>query len=55
MRYTDILYSTGNIAIFYNNFKWSIIYKNIKSLCCPPETNIILYINYNLKKDLDQK
>ena len=26
----------------YNNFKWSIIYKNCVSLCCTPETNMIL-------------
>ena len=26
------MYSTGNITIFYNNLKWGIIYKNIKSL-----------------------
>ena len=25
-----------------NNFKWSIIYKNIESLCCTRETNIKL-------------
>ena len=28
--------------LFCNNFKWSIIYKNIESLCCTPETNIVL-------------
>ena len=28
--------------LFCNNFKWSLIYKNIESLCCTPETNIIL-------------
>ena len=27
--------------LFSNTFKWSIIYKNIESLCCTPETNII--------------
>ena len=32
--------------IFYNNFKWSIIYKDFESLCCIPETCIILYISY---------
>ena len=37
--------------ISYNNFKWSIIYKNIESLCYIPETNIILYISYtSIKK-----
>ena len=25
-----------------NNFKWSIICKNIQSLCCIPETNTIV-------------
>ena len=24
-----------------------IMHKNIESLCCTPETNIILYVNYN--------
>ena len=32
--------------IFYNNFKWSIIYKNFESPCYIPETCIILYISY---------
>ena len=31
--------------LFCNNFKWSIIYKNIESLCCTSETNIVLWIN----------
>ena len=37
-------------SFFYYNFKQSIIYKNIKSLCCTPETNIInqLYIIFFL-------
>ena len=29
-------------AAFYKTFKGSIIYKNTDSLCCTPETNIIL-------------
>ena len=30
-----------------------VMYKNIKSLCCTPETNIILYIDYNsIKKTI---
>ena len=33
------MYSTENKPIFSNNFKWSIIYKNIKSLCYTPQTN----------------
>ena len=28
--------------LFCNNFKWSIIYKNIESLCCANETNMIV-------------
>ena len=28
----------GIEPIFYNNFKYSIIYKNFESLCCTPET-----------------
>ena len=40
------MYSTGNIINIYNNFVWSAIYKNIKLLCCIPETNITLYVNY---------
>ena len=35
----------GIQPIFYNNFTWSIIYKNIESLYCT-ETNIVLYVNY---------
>jgi len=31
-----------------NNFKWSIICKNIESLCCIPETNTVLLINHTL-------
>ena len=30
----------GPLGKPHNNFKWSIIYKNIKSLCCTSETNI---------------
>ena len=26
-----------------------IMYINVKSLCCTPETNIILYVSYTLK------
>ena len=37
--------------LFYNNFIWSVICKNIKSLCYTPETNTILSINYtSIKK-----
>ena len=31
-----------------NNFKWSIICKNIESLCCMLETNTVLLINHTL-------
>ena len=36
-----------------NWFYWEnhiLIHKNINSLCYIPETNIILYVNYNLIK-----
>ena len=33
-------------SLFFNNFKWSKIYKNCKLLGCIPETSIILEINY---------
>ena len=38
--------------IFCNNYKWSVIYKNFKSLHCTPETNIVhqLYLNQKIKK-----
>ena len=31
------------------------IYTNVKSLCCTPETNIILYVNYASKKKVCAK
>ena len=31
--------------MFYNNLKWTMMYKNVESLCCTPETDLILYIN----------
>ena len=34
---TEIQYTTQG-----NSQYWSIVYKNIKSLCCTPEANIIL-------------
>ena len=42
-----IYYITGNIAnfvIIYNNYKWSITFKNCESLCRIPITYKILYI-----------
>ena len=43
----------GIWPIFYNIFKWSIIYKNFESLCCTPESNTILYINcMSIKKHI---
>ena len=38
--------------IFYNNYKWSMICKNLKSLHCTPETNLVheLYLNQKIKK-----
>ena len=39
---------TGNNRTYYGDH--FTIYTNIKSLCCTPETNITLYINYTLPK-----
>ena len=40
--------------IFYNNYKWSIIFKSCESLYCTPVTYIILHINYtSVKKEKD--
>lgn len=36
-----------NTANIYNNFIWSLIYKNFKLLCCTPEMNMILLLNHN--------
>ena len=36
----------GLQPIFYNYYKWNVIFKNCESLCYMPETYIILYINY---------
>ena len=36
----------GIQPLFCNNFKWSIIYKNIESVCCTPETKMISKVNY---------
>ena len=32
----------GIEPIFYNNYKWSIIYRKFEPLSCTAETNIIL-------------
>ena len=41
--------------LFCNNLKWSIIYKNVESLCCTPETNIMLLIHYlAIKKEKEK-
>jgi len=37
----------GNWTYCCENF---IVNKNIESLCCTPETNIILYVKYNNEK-----
>lgn len=37
---------SGNDLLWYH----FVIYKNIKSLCCTPETDIMLKINFNLKQ-----
>ena len=37
----------------YNDFVWSVIYTNIKLLCCTPEPNIVILtcqLHLNLKK-----
>ena len=38
----------GNIAniLLYNNYKWSITFKNCESQYCTPVTYIILHSNY---------
>ena len=48
----DIYCKTQRLpAILYNNYKWRITFKNCESLCCTPETYIILYINYTSRKE----
>lgn len=54
----DVMYSTGNIV--GNVIRWYgdgwllycsdhiIRYINAESLCCPPETNVILHAKYTL-------
>ena len=44
-----IIQHTELHPLFCNNIKWSVTYKNTKSLCCTPETKITLYVNYNSK------
>ena len=44
--YKDMLYKMKIELIFYNNYKWSISFKNCESLYCTPLTYLILYINY---------
>ena len=41
-KYQEYTVQYGEIQLLFNNFKWSICYKNIESLCCVPETNTIL-------------
>ena len=38
----DIFTAEEIWLLFYNDLKWSIIYKNIESLCCTPETQNIV-------------
>ena len=46
----------GTQPIFYNNYKWSVTFKNCESLCCTPVTYIILYIKYtSIYKKLKKK
>lgn len=59
------MYSTGNIVKNTIITAWKLMvtrlsmvitsqgrYKNVESLCCKPETNIILYANDTLIKQL---
>ena len=36
------------LSVFYNNFVFSVSYKNIKLLYYIPKTNITLWVNYSL-------
>ena len=45
----------GIQLIFYNNYKWSITFKNCESLYCTLVIYIILYINYTSKKTTQEK
>ena len=38
----EYIVQQGIQPIFYNNYKWSITFKNCESLCCTPETYITL-------------
>ena len=46
MQYT----AHGIQTIDYNKFVWHVIYEDMESLGCAPETNIILQVNYTSKK-----
>lgn len=43
-----------NISQTYHSDRF-VIYTNIKSLYSTPETNIMLYVNYTLIKNLEMK
>ena len=45
----------GLQSIYYNDYKWSITFKNCESLCFTPGTYIILCINYTQFKKLKIK
>ena len=46
-----MLYIPRNMPIFYNNFKWSITFKNCESLCCMPVTyNMVHQLYFNFLK-----
>ena len=49
MRHRYEMYGMGKIVNNINRFIWCIIYKNINSLCCTPEINIL-----ELKKKIIQ-
>ena len=40
---------------FYNSYKWNVTFKNCDSLCCTPETYIMLYIIYIYDEKVPKK
>lgn len=44
------------IDVNYTYSDYFVMYTNIKPLCCTPESNIILFVNYtSIKKKLSRK
>ena len=54
LKYATRIYCTtwGIQPVFYNNYKWSITFKNCESLYCILVTYIILYISYTSVKKI---